>query len=509
MLDQVKKTVKHSIIYSVGNAANKLVGFILLPLYTSTFSVAIYGVLALFDTISDFLLTFSSFGIVEALKRWYWDKNAEGKQRSMFFTVIMFTMISVIFFLVICYLLLGKYSLEIFDVTISNRTVLLFLGSVLTNVLLQRMLILLRIQQKAMQNMIFNIVKLVFVLSSTVFFIVALDWGMDSVFISRLIGQSITLLFLLPLFIRNCEIKLEFSLLKDMLAYSWPLALSASLGLILTLSDKWLLRGMAGLDVVGNYALAFRISNVVKLLVVQSFAQAFVYIYFKQMDNEKNYRFFSKTLTYFALLLAALGLVIVLFSKEIIVLLANNADYYDSYNILPFLILSVSFAGLRQMLVLPMQKYKKTKLISIIIFSAGLLNISLNLLFIPIWGGVGAAIATAVTQFLVVVTYLLLNSRYADFRYEVKKIFGLFALAALFAYAGIQLGGMVLGWRLVVKMALLLSFPFVLRIFGFYEKIELLRIKQSWQKWRNPRRWADNMKQINLTEKSSKKEKEE
>ena len=498
MLDQVKKTVKHSIIYSVGNAANKLVGFILLPLYTSTFSVAIYGVLALFDTISDFLLTFSSFGIIEALKRWYWDKNAEGKQKSMFFTVMIFTVISVIFFLAICYLLLGKYSFEIFDVNISNRTVWLFLGSVLTNVLLQRMLILMRIQQKAMQNMIFNIVKLVFVLGSTVYFIVALNWGMDSVFISRLIGQSITLLILLPLFIRNCEIKLEFSLLKEMLAYSWPLALSTSLGLILTLSDKWLLRGMANLDVVGNYALAFKISNVIKLLVVQSFAQAFVYIYFKQMDNEKNYRFFSKSLTYFTFLLTALGLVIVLFSKEIIMLLAQDADYYDSYNILPFLILSVSFAGLRQMLVLPLNKYKKTKIISVITITAGLLNIGLNLLFIPWLGGVGAAIATAIAQLSVVIAYLFMNRSIADYRYEVIKIFGLFVLATGLGFAGMQMAGIALGWRIVLKILLLASFPVILRIVGFYEKIELLRIRQSWQKWRNPARWKENFKDINL-----------
>jgi len=498
VLDQVKKTVKHSIIYSVGNAANKLVGFILLPLYTSTFSVAVYGVLALFDTISDFLLTFSSFGIVEALKRWYWDKEAQNKQKSMFFTVLLFSLVSALFFLAICYLLLGKYSVEILGVAISPRTIWFFLGSVLTNVMLQRMLILLRIQQKATQNMIYNIAKLAFVLGSTIYFITVLNWGMDSVFISRLIGQSITLLLLLPQLIKNCKIKIEFSLLKEMLSYSWPLAISTSLGLILTLSDRWLLKGMASLDVVGNYSLAYRISNIVKLLVVQSFAQAFVYIYFKQMDNEKNYRFFSKAMTYFSFLLVILGLAIVLFSKEIIVLLAQNSDYYDSYLILPFLILSVSFAGLRQMLVLPLNKYKKTKIISLVTISAGLLNIGLNVLLIPLLGGMGAAIATALVQLVVIIVYLILNRRFADYRYEVVKIFSLFVLGSLFAFIGMQLGGIALGPRIAIKIGILLSFPLILRAFGFYEKIELLRMKQSWQKWRNPLKWKNNFKNINL-----------
>ncbi len=498
MLDQVKKTVKHSIIYSVGNAANKLVGFILLPLYTSTFSVAIYGVLALFDTISDFLLTFSSFGIIEALKRWYWDKDTKDKQKSMFFTVLLFSIVTALLFLTLSYLLLGKYSFEIFGINIAPRTIWFFLGSILTNVMLQRMLILLRIQQKAAQNMIYNIVKLVFVLGSTVYFITVLNWGMDSVFISRLIGQSIALLILLPQFIKNCKIKIEFSLLKEMLSYSWPLAISTSLGLILTLSDRWLLKGMASLDIVGNYSLAYKISNIVKLLVVQSFAQAFVYIYFKQMDNRKNYRFFSKAMTYFSFLLTILSLAIVLFSKEIIVLLAQSSDYYDSYRILPFLILSVSFAGLRQMLVLPLNKYKKTKIISLVTISAGLLNVGLNILFIPLLGGVGAAIATALAQLAVVITYLILNRKFADYRYEVVKIFSLFALGSFLAFTGMQLGGIALGPRIAIKIGILLSFPLVLRVLGFYEKIELLRIRQSWQKWRNPLRWKENFKNINL-----------
>ncbi len=179
-------------------------------------------------------------------------------------------------------------------------------------------------------------------------------------------------------------------------------------------------------------------------------------------------------------------------------LLAQNSDYYNSYLILPFLILSVSFAGLRQMLVLPLNKYKKTKIISLVTISAGLLNVGLNVLFIPLLGGIGAAIATALAQLAVVITYLILNRRFADYRYEVVKIFSLFILGSLLAFIGMQLGGIALGPRIAIKTGILLSFPLILRAFGFYEKIELLRMRQSWQKWRNPLKWKNNFKNINL-----------
>ena len=364
MLDQVKQTVKHALIYSVGNAANKLVGFILLPLYTSSFAVAEYGLIALFDTIFDLITAVSSLGIMQGLKRWYWDNAAKGKQKTLFFTVLVFTIVLTLFFLLICYYIASNFDTQIFGVAISSKTLLLFLGSVMSNILLQQILVLLRIQQKVIENTIFNIVKMFLVLGSTVYFIVGLNWGIDSVFISRLIGQTLTLLVLLPEIIKNCEIKFNKSvwgIFKEMFSYSWPLALSASLGLVLTFSDRWLLRGLISLDAVGNYSLAYRIANIIKLIIVQSFSQAFIYIYFRKMNNEKDYRFFSKTATYFSFLMVSMGLVIVVFSKEIIVLFARNADYYGSYFILPILILSVSFSGLRQMLSLPLSKHKKKR----------------------------------------------------------------------------------------------------------------------------------------------------
>ena len=504
MLNQVRQTVKHALIYSVGNAANKLVGLILLPLYTSSFAVAEYGLIALFDTIFDLITAVSSLGIMEGLKRWYWDNAAKGKQKTLFFTVLVFTIVSTLVFLFICYYLVSNFDTQIFGVAISSRTLLFFLGSVLSNILLQRILVLFRIQQKAIENTAFNIVKMILVLGSTVYFIVGLNWGIDSVFISRLIGQTLTLLILLPAIIKNCEMKFDTSVLhvfKKMLSYSWPLALSASLGLVLTFSDRWLLQGLVSLDAVGNYSLAYRIANIIKILVVQSFSQSFVYIYFRKMDSEKDYRFFSKTATYFSFLMVTMGLAIVVFSKEIIFLFARNADYYGSYYILPILILSVSFSGLRQMLSLPLSKHKKTKIISAISISAGILNIGLNFIFIPIWQGIGAAFATALSHLIAVVVYFIVNRKIADFDYEIKKILLLFVLGSVLAFSGMQMGDIQLWIRIPAKIILIVVFPIMLKAFKFFEDIELLRIQQIIRKWWNPFKWKNNFKNINIRDK--------
>ena len=131
---------------------------------------------------------------------------------------------------------------------------------------------------------------------------------------------------------------------------------------------------------------------------------------------------------------------------------------------------------------------------SITAISAGLLNIGLNILLIPIWGGIGAALATAIAQFAIVITYLILNKRFGDYKYEIGKIILLFSMGTIFSIIAMQLGSIPLEIRIPIKLIMIGAFPFILRLFGFYEEIELLRIKQSWQKWRNPKNWMNKLK---------------
>ena len=49
MLDNIKYTFKHTVIYSLGNIATKLIGIILLPLYTRHITVTEYGVLGILE----------------------------------------------------------------------------------------------------------------------------------------------------------------------------------------------------------------------------------------------------------------------------------------------------------------------------------------------------------------------------------------------------------------------------------------------------------------------------
>ena len=97
MLANLKLALKNSIIFSLGPLSAKLAGFILIPLYTSQFNTAEFGVLGLIEVSMQAVISVFSLGLYWAFNRWYWDKEYQDKQKSMFFTILIFLFFTSIF----------------------------------------------------------------------------------------------------------------------------------------------------------------------------------------------------------------------------------------------------------------------------------------------------------------------------------------------------------------------------------------------------------------------------
>ena len=52
--------------------------------------------------------------------------------------------------------------------------------------------------------------------------------------------------------------------------------------------------------------------------------------------------------------------------------------------------------------------------------------------------------------------------------------------------------------RLIFKASLIIAFPILLYFFSFYEQVELDKLKGAWDKWKNPKNWNKNLKNIKI-----------
>jgi O-antigen/teichoic acid export membrane protein len=499
MLDQLRNTFKNSFLYSIGNMAGKLSGIILLPLYTKFLPIEEFGLLALLEITYLLILSISGFGIKSSLMRFYWDKDLKGREKSLFYTSYLFNVVISLLTIFAAILVLKNFSVQLFNTTLSRNLFLAFISSSLIRMLVDTPILLMRIQQKAFRQTSLQIMILVISVGLTVYLIGVRGMGIESIFLAQLVANLLALLILGKYIFKSIDFKFDRPLLRELLQFGIPLFLSNLLSVVLVLSDRFILNYFGTLENVGNFSLAFKISNIIQVVFVASFMNAYTHIFYKQMTESNAGRFYSKTMTYFVFVIVFVSIGLTLFAKETInVLSMGNQDYLNSYTLIPVLVLGVIFGGIRQILILPLSRLKKTRIISTIAVSAGFLNFGLNLLLIPRYSSIGAAISTTLTQILASVWLYVLVKKHDTVNYELPKIFKLLFLGVAFYLLTLVVEDFALLWRLVLKALLYISFFFILYIWKFYEEIELERMKGAWKKWMNLKKFRQNISEIKI-----------
>jgi len=499
MLNQLRLTAKNSIVYSIGSMSGKLSGLILIPLYTQYLPVKEYGLLALLEVSYQFILAISGFGVKSALTRYYWDKDLAGKEKSLFFTSYLFNILTSFLTIIVFFFIIRNFASAIFGTELSKELIYYFIGSSLIRLLIDSPMLLMRIQQKAFRQTAVQLLILVITVSLTVYFISIKDMGIEGFFLAQMIASIAASFFLVKYIISNIRIHFDFPLLRELLNFGIPLFLSNLLSIILILSDRFILNIFGTLEDVGNFSLAFKISNIIQVIFVASFMNAYTHIFYKQMSEDNSGRFYSKSMTYFVLVIVCVGIGLMLFSKETIKILSmGNQDYWDSYTLIPVLVFGVVFGGIRQLLILPLSRLKKTRIISAVTISAAVLNFVLNLILIPLLNTIGAAISTAITQVLAAAWLYFLVNKHDTIEYEIPKILKCVILGILFYLVAVLIDDFALVWRLTGKSLVFVSFFFILYFWNFYEEIELKSLKGVWDKWSKLRNFRKNISEIKI-----------
>jgi O-antigen/teichoic acid export membrane protein len=104
--------------------------------------------------------------------------------------------------------------------------------------------------------------------------------------------------------------------------------------------------------------------------------------------------------------------------------------------------------------------------------AAALVNVALNIVLIPRYGMMGAAVATLVAYVALFVGMWLRGRRIYPVPYQWRRLLTLAAVAAGLTILGREIGS------LPVAIVLALAYPFVLLPLGFYQPAELKRLRR-------------------------------
>jgi O-antigen/teichoic acid export membrane protein len=498
MLKSIKISLKDTFIYGLGNIAIKIVGLVLIPLFTNRkyFSIDDFGIIGMLDVSALVLTASMASALPQSLTRWFWDKEYKDNQKGIFFMSFATQLVVSFIFCILLIPLSGTFSELILKKPDWSHVVTLVILASSIQAINNITNTLMRLQSRSVLYTITNLFKLTLVLSLTLYFILARKMGLEGIYLAQVIGNASVVLILLGYTIKNSKIFFDKNIFFSMNSYGFPLFLANISAVSLNVIDRYSLNSLAFLKSVALYTLAFKITSVLKLVIVDSMKLALGPMMLKRIGSPDIKRFYTKVLLYssYVLMFAIIG--ISLFSFEIIKVIAKSNQYWEAVVIIPFLALSVVFVNMKDVTVYGLHVVKKTRIIGIIVIFSTLLGLGLNFLLIPLWDITGAAIATLLTQFIFFLVCYYYSQKEFFVPYEVRKIFVLVLTGAILSFSCLFLNKLGLFPRLILKSLFLFSFPFMLYLFRFYEPIELQSIRGFISKWSDIKNFKNNLNSL-------------
>ncbi len=487
MQNQVKNLIKGVLIYGFGNVSVKLIGLILLRLYTDPKILTIneFATLGILESTSLIVISLFSLSLHNAYIRWYWDKDYIHRRKSILFSCFAI-LIAIGGFLSVSGFLFSKtLSILLFQKeTYSFPLSLMFLAAAL-QLLIDLILSQMRIEEKPTHYIVTNLVRLITTLIATIYFLKYAHHGLAGIYEAMLLGNIVFIAITIPYILKRVEAKFTIPVVKEMLIFSLPLALASISGVLLAQFDRYVLNFRSTVLNLGLYTLGYKIANTTKILVVNSIQIALTPTYFKLMNNPDHKTIYPRIMVWFTIVVVYVSIFLSLFGMEVTKIFSKGVVYWDAYKIIPILSLGIVFAMLKDSSSLGLQIAKRTKIIGIVLSAIAALNLALNVLLIPYFGAIGAACSSLISQIVYFIVIFAFAQKHYFIPYRLDKVILIITIGLVLVVSGYFFNTYSVAIRFSVKSALLVLFPVLLYFLRIFEKNEILALKTFVQSIKN------------------------
>lgn len=391
-MNSYKKLIDNSFIFAVGNMGSKLISFILVPFYTYYLSTTQYGKVDLIMTTVMMLLPMVSASVFEAVLRFIMDK--ENKQNFVISNAIF---ISIIGFLIT----LVTYPIFSFFNVLGNYLIYLYL------------ILFLQIFEKILQQYTRAIGKIkIFAIngilstlvtgSFNILFLAYFEFGIEGYFWGIIIANFTSIIFMAIMTKAYKDISLSLidkKVIKELLIFSIPMIPNSLMWWLVNASSRYFILIFVGVGANGLFAVASKIPALISI-INQIFTQAWQISAIEEYESENSSTFYTNVFTYLSSILF-IGSSIVIVVIKLVFEVFFSADYYDAWIVVPFLLLGTIFSSFSAFLGTNYIAAKQTKGVFKTSLYGGLTSFSLNCVFIPTLGIVGAGISSMISFFVI------------------------------------------------------------------------------------------------------------
>ena len=471
MFSEIKRLFRHMSIYGLGDIMGRSISFLLIPLYTNYLSRSEYGIMALVYVFIGFINVLYFMGLNTAFLRFFIaEKNGEGR-KTVFSTTVLF---------LACTSFLGSVCLwfaspavaalffgnSLYAVYVRFMALILFVDTVA-----QFPLLTLRALEKSKRYAAITVARFAITVGFNLYFVLLLRKGVEGVLLSNLLASLSVFVLLIPIALRYLRRTVSLPLLKSLLRFGLPLIPAVLCVLAIDLSDRYILEYFAGLEQVGVYSLGYRLGMIMTLFVT-AFRVAWPPFFLSVSAQKDAKNIYARVLTYFLVTGVVLFLGVTLYLRIVLHLFVGE-EYWVASPIVPVILLSYLFYGVYVNFIVGVYITKKTKPIPYVTGFAAIVNIVFNLILIPKFGMMGAAVATLLAYISMAFSLNVITKKIYPVHYELGRIMKISIAVVIIFVLHYFLPSFQIGVEFVFESFLMIGFFCLLFVLRFFKPGEL------------------------------------
>ncbi len=391
-MNRYKNLARNTAIFAFGTFGSKILSFIMVFFYSRAMATDEFGTLDIIINSGSLLLPICMLGIQNALIRFGLDNKH--KKNDVFTVGIIAVLLGFSVLTVASPLILQVEDLKFY--------ILYLYAHVLMSSFRHICSYFVRAIGKSKLYAADGIFTTFVTCTLTLIFLLPLNMGIRGYLLAIILADLCSVIFLgikarLWQYVKFKGLSVQ--LIRQMILFSLPLIPTSLLWWVVNVSDRFFVQYMVSASANGLYSVAYKVPTILSL-VSHIFLDAWQISAVEENESATKNKFYSNIFSSFQGAIFIVASAIILFSKLITVILLDKS-YYDSWQYIPFLVLSTVFSCF--VVFLGNIYLAEKKSISTLLTTAlgAVLNIILNAVLIPKFSANGAAIATFISYFAV------------------------------------------------------------------------------------------------------------
>jgi O-antigen/teichoic acid export membrane protein len=475
---------KHTFIYFLSKGVPGIINFVAIALYTRLLTPEEYGEYALVIAAVTFVNTTLFHWLRLGLLRY--NPKYEGNEKKMFISSVVATFLSMSIFTI----LLGTGAFLVYA-PFHSIALLWFLGIVLLT--MQSIFDLFtEYLRSELASKLFGVVTSVKVVLSLTFAFILIrffGFGGEGIVLGLILGIFFSFIFIIPKYMHLFDWKMiDKAMIKEVVLYSVPFIAALSMEAIILNTDRYLIGWMMDTDSVGIYAVSYDLAKQILFLLMMIINLAAYPLVVKALETggiKECQKQLNQNTTLLLMVSVPATTGMILLSKSFTGIFLGE-DFQGSASVIFSLIaFAIFIQGFKMYYFdLAFQLGKNTKLQIWPVLAAAVLNVILNVVFIPQYGIFGSAYATIIAYVVSVLLSALIGKKIFPLTFpfkEVGKIFIATAVMGLAIWPALKLEG-ILGFivQIALGIAAYAVLVWLLNISGIRQMV-LKRLKKSAQ----------------------------